>query len=81
MGSMKSRIDCFRNNSGIAFQWVATGAFLTLLMQKLCGITDIGWLWVFMPLVIYGVLLFVVGILVLTMIAIHWRHRPDNDDK
>ena len=81
MDSMKSRIDCFRNNGGIAFQWVAMGSFLTLLMQKLYGIIDIGWLWVFMPLIIYGVFLVIAGMLVLAMIAIPWRNRLDNDDK
>jgi heme/copper-type cytochrome/quinol oxidase subunit 2 len=61
-----------------AFRWMAMGSFLTLLTLKLYGITDIGWRCVFMPLIIYGVLLVITGILVLTMAAILWRHRRDN---
>ena len=72
-------MDCMRpHDDGKAFQWMAIGSFLTLLTLKLYGITDIGWRCVFMPLIIYGVLLAITGILVLTMVAIHWRHRWDN---
>ena len=66
------------HDSGGAFQWMAMGAFLTLLTLKLYGIADIGWRCVFMPLIIYGVLLAITGILVLTMFAILSRHRRDN---
>ena len=80
MDSMKSRIDCFRNNGGTAFQWMAMGSFLTLLILKLYGITDIGWLWVFMPLIIYGVFLVIAGMLIaLLLVMIHWWKRQDND--
>ena len=65
-------------DSGGAFRWMAMGSFLTLLTLKLYGITDIGWRYVFMPLIIYGVLLTITGILVLTMVAILWKHRQDN---
>jgi heme/copper-type cytochrome/quinol oxidase subunit 2 len=76
---MEATMDIMRpHNGGRAFQWMAMGSFLTLLMLKLYGITDIGWRCVFMPLIIYGVLLAITGILVLTMMAIHWRHRRDN---
>jgi hypothetical protein len=61
-----------------AFRWMAMGSLLTLLILKLYGITDIDWHCVFMPLIIYGVLLAITGILVLTMIAIHWKNRRDN---
>ena len=72
-------MDCMRpNNGGGAFQWMAMGSFLTLLTLKLYGITDIDWHCVFMPLIIYGVLLAITGILVLTMFAILSRHRRDN---
>ena len=72
-------MDCMRPlNDGRAFRWMAMGSFLTLLTLKLCGITDIGWIGVFMPLIIYGVLLAITGILVLTMMAILWWNRRDN---
>ena len=72
-------MDCMRpNNGGRAFRWMAMGSFLTLLMLKLYGIAEIDWRCVFMPLIIYGVLLAVMGIFVLTMVAIFWRHRQDN---
>ena len=74
-------MDCMRpNNGGRAFQWMAMGSFLTLLSLKLCGITDIDWRCVFMPLIIYGVFLAITGILVLTMVVILWRHRQDNGE-
>jgi len=79
---MKPRkIDCFPNNGGDwAFQWMAMGSFLTLLTLKLCGITDISWLWVFMPLIIYGGLLAIAGILItLVLVTAHWRNRRGND--
>jgi uncharacterized integral membrane protein len=57
---------------------MAMGSFLTLLTLKLSGITDIDWHCVFMPLIIYGVLRAITGILVLTMVAIYWRYRRDN---
>ena len=66
------------HDGGRAFRWMAMGSFVTLLTLKLYGITDIGWRCVFMPLIIYGVLLAITGILVLTMMAILWRHRQDN---
>jgi len=78
---MEVTMDCMRpNNGGRAFQWMAIGSFLTLLMLKLYGITDIGWLCVFMPLIIYGVLLAITGTLIAltSLMAIHWRHRQDN---
>ena len=67
-------------DSGKAFRWMAMGSFLTLLMLKLYGITDIGWRCVFMPLIIYGVLLAITGALIAltSLMAIHWRHRRDN---
>ena len=77
MDCMKlKKIDCFYNNGGSAFQLMAMGSFLTLLMQKLYGITNIGWLWVFMPLIIYGVLLIITGTLIaLLLVMVHWGKR------
>ena len=78
---MEEIMDCMRPpNDGKAFQWMTMGSFLTLLMLKLYGITGIGWQCVLMPLILYGVLLAITGILVLTMVAILWRHRQDNGE-
>ena len=74
MGIMKP------HDSGGAFRWMAMGSFLTLLTLKLSGITDIGWRCVFMPLIIYGVLLVITGTLIAltSLMAMHWKHRRDN---
>jgi len=80
LNCMKSRIDCFPKNGSRSFQWMAMGSFLTLLMLKLHDITDIGWQWVFMPLIIYGVLLAITGILItLLLVIVHWRNHRDYD--
>ena len=71
-------MDIMKPHNGGAFRWMAMGSFLTLLTLKMCGITDIDWHCVFMPLIIYGVLLAITGILVLTMMAILWKNRQDN---
>jgi heme/copper-type cytochrome/quinol oxidase subunit 2 len=76
---MEATMDIMKpHDSGGAFRWMAMGSFLTLLMLKLYGIADIDRRCVFMSLIIYGVLLAMTGILVLTMITILWRHRRDN---
>jgi hypothetical protein len=81
MIEMEATMDIMKpHDSGGAFRWMAMGSFLTLLTLKLYGITDIGWRCVFMPLIIYGVFLAITGILVLTMVAILWRHRQDNGE-
>jgi len=68
------------HDDGRAFRWMAMGSFLTLLTLKLYGIADIDWRCVFMPLIIYGVLLAITGTLIAltSLMAIHWKNRQDN---
>ena len=76
-------MNCMRPpDDGRAFRWMTMGSFLTLLTLKLYGIADIGWRCVFMPLIIYGVLLAITGTLIAltSLMAIHWRHRQDNGE-